>query len=85
VGAHQNLQLPITRKNTAQFFWELAGVAGCKVTPLPPATPANFQKNWTIFFLAVGVGVSHVLKWLVEDPDVYRRDAVTGAPMLTAV
>jgi hypothetical protein len=41
-------------KNIAQFFWDLAGVAGRKATPLPPTTPAKSQKNWAVFFLVGG-------------------------------
>jgi hypothetical protein len=51
---------PLARKNTAQFFWDLAGVAGGKGVALRPTTPANSQKNWVVFFLVGGVGVPHV-------------------------
>jgi hypothetical protein len=55
-GAHQHHQPPPAMKNTVQKNWELAGVAGvagCKAT-LPPATPANSQFFWAVFFLAGG-------------------------------
>jgi hypothetical protein len=53
-GAHQHPQPAPTRKNTAEKNWELAGMVGRRGVALHPATPANSQFFWAVFFLAGG-------------------------------
>jgi hypothetical protein len=45
---------PSARKNTAQFFWELAEVAGVVGGRGVALHLANSRKNWVVFFLAGG-------------------------------